>query len=154
MTNGYRNERVAKSTTFGIGAFPMQTITTFLMFNGKAEEAINFYVSLFPNAELKSISRYTENEGGLAGTVRHAVFLLRGQQFMAIDSVGHGFTFTPAMSLFVSFDSESELDKVYSGLSDAGQILMPLDTYPFSEKYAWLNDKYGVSWQLTLKGLG
>jgi len=128
----------------------MNNITIFLMFEGKAEEAMNFYASLFTDSAIKSISRYGENEGGPAGTVRHAVFALNGQEFMCIDSfVKHGFTFTPAMSLFVKLDAESELDKLYAALSEGGQILMPLDAYPFSKKYGWVNDKYGVSWQLT-----
>ena len=129
----------------------MNNITIFLMFEGKAEEAMNFYTSLFTDSAIKSISRYGENEGGPAGTVRHAVFALNGLEFMCIDSfVKHGFTFTPAMSLFVRLDAESELDKLYAALSEGGQILMPLDAYPFSKKYGWVNDKYGVSWQLTL----
>ena len=129
----------------------MRNITTFLMFEGKAEEAMNFYTSLLTDSAIKSISRYGENEGAPAGTVRHAVFALNGQEFMCIDSpIKHGFTFTPAMSLFVSMDTESELDKLYAALSEGGQILMPLDAYPFSKKYGWVNDKYGVSWQLTL----
>jgi predicted 3-demethylubiquinone-9 3-methyltransferase (glyoxalase superfamily) len=129
----------------------VRKITTFLMFEGKAEEAMNFYISLFADSAIKSISRYGENEGGPAGTVRHAVFVINGQEFMCIDSfVKHGFSFTPAMSLFVGLDDESELDKLYAALSEGGQILMPLATYPFSKKYGWVNDKYGVSWQLTL----
>jgi predicted 3-demethylubiquinone-9 3-methyltransferase (glyoxalase superfamily) len=129
----------------------MHKITTFLMFDGKAEEAMNFYISLFAGSEIKSISRYGENEGGPVGAVRHAMFALNGQEFMCIDSVvTHGFSFTPAMSLFVSLGIESELDKLYAALSEGGQILMPLAAYPFSKKYGWINDKYGVSWQLTL----
>jgi len=129
----------------------MNNITIFLMFDGKAEEAMNFYLSLFTDSAIKSISHYGENEDGPAGTVRHAVFALNGQEFMCIDSfVKHGFTFTPAMSLFVRLGAESELDKLYAALSEGGQILMPLDAYPFSNKYGWVNDKYGVSWQLTL----
>jgi predicted 3-demethylubiquinone-9 3-methyltransferase (glyoxalase superfamily) len=128
----------------------MNNITTFLMFDGKAEEAMNFYISLFADSTIRSISRYGENEDGPAGTVRHAVFALNGQEFMCIDSVvKHGFTFTPAMSLFVRLDAESEIDKLYAGLSEGGMILMPLDAYPFSKKYGWVNDKYGVSWQLS-----
>jgi predicted 3-demethylubiquinone-9 3-methyltransferase (glyoxalase superfamily) len=129
----------------------MNNITTFLMFDGKAEEAMNFYISLFTDSAIKSISRYGENEGGPVGTVRHAVFALNGQEFMCIDSVvKHGFTFTPAMSLFVGVDTESELDNLYAALSEGGQVLMPLGAYPFSKKYGLVNDKYGVSWQLTL----
>lgn len=129
----------------------MPKITTFLMFDGKAEEAMNFYISLFSDSAIKSISRYGENEGAPAGSVRHAVFAINGQEFMCIDSsVKHGFSFTPAMSLFVGLDAESELDTLYAALSEGGQIFMPLAAYPFSKKYGWVNDKYGVSWQLNL----
>ena len=129
----------------------MQKITTFLMFDGKAEQAMNLYVSLFADSAIKSISHYGGNEEGPAGTVRHAVFSLNGQSFMCIDSaVQHGFTFTPAMSLHVTCATESEIDKPYTALSQGGQVHMPLGAYPFSKKYAWLSDQYGVSWQLML----
>jgi predicted 3-demethylubiquinone-9 3-methyltransferase (glyoxalase superfamily) len=129
----------------------MQRITTFLMFDGKAEEAMNFYISLFADSEIKSISRYEENQGGAKGSVLHAVFSLNGQQFMCIDSsVKHQFTFTPAISLHVMCDTEEEIDNMFAGLSLGGEILMPLDTYPFSKKYGWVKDRFGVSWQLML----
>jgi len=131
----------------------MQKITTFLMFEGKAEEAMSFYMSLFPDSEIKSISRYEDDDSGPAGTVRHATFSLNGQLFMCIDSpVNHGFTFTPAMSLYVTCETESEIDTLAAKLSEGGQVLMPLAAYPFSRKFTWLNDRYGVSWQLTLAG--
>ena len=129
----------------------MQKIAPFLMFEGKAEEAMRFYLSLFPDSEIKSISRYGENEAGPAGTVQHALFSLNGHLLMCIDSfVKHGFTFTPAMSLHVTCSTESEIDRFFVKLSDGGQTLMPLDAYPFSKRYAWVNDRYGVSWQLML----
>ena len=112
---------------------------------------MNLYISLFADSAIQSISRYGENEEGPAGAVRHAVFSLNGQSFMCIDSaVKHDFTFTPAMSLHVTCAAESEIDKLYAALSQGGQVFMPLDVYHFSEKYAWLSDQYGVSWQLTL----
>lgn len=129
----------------------MQKITTFLMFDGKAEEAMTFYMSLFPDSGIRSISRYAEGEAGPAGTVQHALFSLSGQEFMCIDSIAkHGFTFTPAMSLYVTCETESEIDALFGKLSEGGQVFMPLDAYPFSKKFGWVNDKYGVSWQLTL----
>ncbi|MCU9614772.1 VOC family protein [Caldibacillus lycopersici] len=129
----------------------MTKITTFLMFEGRAEEAINLYTSVFHNSELKQISRYGANEDGPEGSVMQAVFTLNGQEFMCIDSfVHHSFSFTPSISLFVTFDKESELDRVYSTLSEGGSILMPLDSYPFSKKFAWISDKFGVTWQLSL----
>jgi len=129
----------------------MQKIVTFLMFNGKAEEAMSFYLSLFLDSEIKSISRYGENEAGPTGTVQHALFSLSGQLFMCIDSaVAHAFTFTPAMSLFITCNSAFEIDTLFAKLSEGGQTLMPLGAYLNSKKYAWVTDKYGVSWQLAL----
>lgn len=129
----------------------MQKITTFLMFEGKAEEAMNFYTSLFSNSRIVDISRYGAGEQGKEGTVMHATFSLNGQEFMCIDSfVSHGFTFTPSISLYVKCESEEEIDKVFAALSANGQVLMPLGPYPFSRKFGWLSDKFGVSWQLTL----
>lgn len=134
----------------------MQKVTTFLMFvgpvAGQAEEAITLYTSLFENSEIVHIQRRGPNEWGEAeGSVEHAVFTLNGQEFMAMDSsAGHTFNFTPSISLFVRCASEAEIDAVYAKLSEGGQVLMPLDEYPFSKKFCWLNDKYGVSWQLTL----
>ncbi|MGI8277459.1 VOC family protein [Bacillus mycoides] len=130
-----------------------QKITTFLMFEGKAEEAMNFYTSLFNQSEIVSISRYDENGPGKEGAVIHATFTLNGQEFMCIDSyVKHDFTFTPAMSLYVTCDTEEEIETVFNKLAQDGKVLMPLGSYPFSKKFGWLNDKYGVSWQLTLAG--
>ena len=130
-----------------------QKITTFLMFEGKAEEAMNFYTSLFNQSEIVSISRYDENGPGKEGTVIHATFTLNGQEFMCIDSyVKHDFTFTPSMSLYVTCDTEEEIETVFNKLAQDGKVLMPLGSYPFSKKFGWLNDKYGVSWQLTLAG--
>lgn len=128
-----------------------QKITTFLMFEGKAEEAMNFYTSLFDQSEIVSISRYDENGPGKEGTVIHATFTLNGQEFMCIDSyVNHNFTFTPAMSLYVICDTEEEIETAFNKLAEDGAVLMPLGAYPFSKRFGWLNDKYGVSWQLTL----
>jgi predicted 3-demethylubiquinone-9 3-methyltransferase (glyoxalase superfamily) len=129
----------------------MQKITTFLMFDGKAEEAMNFYTSLFKESAIINITRYGANEAGVEGTVQHAVFSLNGQEFMCIDTnAKHGFTFTPAMSLYIKCETEEEIDKLFEKLSQDGQVFMPLAPYPFSEKFGWVADKYGVSWQLTL----
>lgn len=129
-----------------------QKITTFLMFSGRAEEAMNFYTSVFDQSEIISITRYGANEVGKEGTVLHATFSLKGQVFMCIDSsVKHEFTFTPAISLYVTCDSEDEINRVFEKLSQDGRVLMPLADYPFSEKFGWVEDKYGVSWQLNLE---
>jgi predicted 3-demethylubiquinone-9 3-methyltransferase (glyoxalase superfamily) len=128
------------------------SITTFLMFEGKAEEAMNFYVSLFRNSRVIDITRYGPEGPGAEGSVLHATFSLNGQTFRCIDSpVKHGFSFTPSISLFAECGSESEIDALYAKLSQGGQVLMPLDAYPFSPRYAWLNDRFGVSWQIGLQ---
>lgn len=121
------------------------------MFTGQAEEAMKFYTSLFRNSEITNISRYGANQDGTEGSVQHASFTLNGQEFMAIDSnINHGFTFTPSLSVYVRCESEAEIDNAFSKLSEGGQIMMPLNRYPFSKKFAWVADKYGVSWQLSL----
>lgn len=131
--------------------YPHQKITTLLMFSGKAEEAMNFYVSAFDSSEIISITRYGANETGEEGSVLHAAFSLMGQVFICMDSnVQHKFTFTPSMSLSVSCDTEEEIDRVFAGLSEDGTVLMPLAAYPFSKKFGWVQDKYGVSWHLNL----
>jgi predicted 3-demethylubiquinone-9 3-methyltransferase (glyoxalase superfamily) len=128
-----------------------QKIKTFLMFSGNAEEAMNFYISLFDNSAIQEIRKYGPGEAGPEGTVVLATFSLDGQLFMCIDShVQHQFTFTPAISLYVDCLTELEIDNLFSKLSEAGQVLMPLSQYPFSPKFAWVADKYGVSWQLNM----
>jgi predicted 3-demethylubiquinone-9 3-methyltransferase (glyoxalase superfamily) len=129
-----------------------QKITTFFMFSGKAEEAMNFYTSLFDDSEIISITRYGTNDAGKEGTVLHAVFSLKGQEFMCIDSnVEHDFIFTPSMSLYVKCNTEEEINLIFEKLSVNGAVLMPLTEYPFSKRYGWVQDKYGVSWQLSLE---
>ncbi|MEU9479447.1 VOC family protein [Streptomyces sp. NPDC048191] len=128
-----------------------QKITTFLMFEGDAEEAMTFYVSLFDDAEVVRVTRHGAEGPGKEGTVQHATFSLAGQQFMCIDSpVQHGFTFTPAVSLFVQCESEAEIDRLYAALAERGTVLMPLGEHGFSARFGWVNDRFGVSWQLNL----
>ncbi|MEU2391673.1 VOC family protein [Streptomyces sp. NPDC007369] len=128
-----------------------QKITTFLMFEGRAEEAMAFYTSLFDDAEVIDITRYGAEGPGPEGSVQHATFALAGQRFMCIDSyVKHEFGFTPAVSLFVQCDSEDELDRLYAALAEQGAELMPVGDYGFSARFGWVNDRFGVSWQLNL----
>ena len=128
-----------------------QKITTFLMFEGGAEEAMNFYLSLFDDAEVVAITRYGAEGPGPEGSVMHATFALAGQQIMCSDSfVHHEFSFTPSVSLFVDCADEAELERLYAALSEKGAKLMPLGEYGFSRKFGWVNDRYGVSWQLNL----
>jgi predicted 3-demethylubiquinone-9 3-methyltransferase (glyoxalase superfamily) len=126
-------------------------VSTHLMFDGVAEEAMNFYVSLFGGSKIVSVERYGPGEQGPDGTVKVATFILCGREFICIDSpIKHEFTFTPSMSLFVDCESEAELEEVFSRLSTGGQVLMPLDNYGFSTKFGWVKDRFGPSWQLNL----
>ena len=131
----------------------MQKITPFLWFDDKAEEAVNFYVSIFKNSKIGNIARYGEAGAGVSGrpkgTVMTVAFHLNGQEFTALNG-GPLFKFTEAISFFVYCKTEHDVDELFKKLSHNGEILMPLDKYPFSEKYAFLKDKFGVAWQLTL----
>ncbi len=126
-------------------------ICPFLMFEGKAEEAINFYVSLFPGASVQKLVRYGENQAGPAGSVMKATFTIAGQTVMCTDSVvKHDFSFTASFSFLVECKSEEEIGLLYQALSAHGSTPMPLGEYGFSRKFAWVNDRFGVSWQLNL----
>ncbi|MFC6633072.1 VOC family protein [Microbulbifer taiwanensis] len=128
-----------------------RTVTPFLMFEGAAEEAMNFYLSLFVDSEILSIDRYGRSEPGAEGSVRLAEFRLGGQRFKCIDSpLGHEFSFTPSFSIYVDCEDVVELERAFAKLAEGGEVLMPLDNYGFSEKFGWTNDRFGVSWQLNL----
>lgn len=129
----------------------MEKVTPFLMFEGNAEEAMNYYTSLIEESKITSIARYGADGPGKEGSVIMATFTLKGQEFMCIDSyVQHEFTFTPSYSTFLTCSSEQEIDDLFENLSEGGSILMPLGDYSFSKKFGWIEDKFGVSWQLTL----
>lgn len=126
-----------------------RSVSTFLMFDGVAEQAMSFYVSLFERSEIRRVERWASGEQGREGSVKRAEFALAGHALIAFDSpVKHAFTFTPAMSLFVECETEAELDRAYAQLSAGGKVLMPLDDYGFSKKFGWVDDRFGVSWQL------
>lgn len=126
-------------------------VTPFLMFTGRAEEAMTFYTSLLPDSRIESLERIGPGEDGPEGGVRLATFTLGGRRYMCIDSPPvHDFTFTPSISLFVTSEDEAEVDRLYEALVADGEVLMPLQAYPFATKFAWINDRFGVSWQLSL----
>ena len=134
----------------------MQKTITSLMFVGdqcgKAEEAIKFYTLLFENSEVKNIEYFKAGDTqGKEGTVKHCLFTIDGLEYMAMNSsLGHKFTFTPSISIYVKCENEYEIDTLFDKLSKNGQVFMPLNKYPFSDKFGWLSDKYGISWQLNL----
>jgi len=120
--------------------------------HGKCEEAINFYCSIFDGARVVAIDRYGPGGGEPEGTVRFARFELCGQRVQAIDSAApHQFTFTPAISLWIDCASVDEIDRVADALAaDGGSFLMPIGNYGFSDRFAWVADRFGVTWQLNL----
>ena len=122
------------------------------MFVGdQAEEAITLYTSLFKGGVVTSVERYGPDEGEPEGSVKSALFTLNGIEYMAMDSsLDHQFAFTPSMSLFIECESLVEVDTIYQALSEGGNELMPIDNYGFSSRFGWLNDRFGVSWQINL----
>lgn len=121
----------------------MQTITPFLWFDGRTEEAMNFYVSIFKNSRILGVTRCGEKGPGPKGTVMSATFELDGQAFMALNG-GPMFTFSPAISFFVNCDTQEEVDNLWDKLSDGGE----------KQRCGWLRDKFGVSWQIVPAVLG
>jgi len=131
----------------------VRDLVPFLMFcgdqHGKAEEAVTWYCSIFPDSRILRLDRYGPDEDQPEGTVRSASFELGGKPMMAIDSAGpHHFTFTPAISMWVECSSSAEIERLSAALSDGGSALMPLGDYGFSRQFCWVADRYGVTWQL------
>ena len=128
-----------------------RTVSTQLMFDGQAEEAMALYVSVFKGT-VEGIERYGPGEPGHDGSVKRAEFTLGGHRLACIDSPAkHAFTFTPSASLFVECEDESEFVAAFEALAAGGSVLMPPSNYGFSTKFGWLNDRFGVSWQLNLR---
>src|SRR3979411_3192732 len=121
----------------------MQKITPFLWFDDKAEEAMNFYVSIFKNSKVGKVTRYGDAGPGPKGSVMSATFQLEGQDFYALNG-GPQFTFTPAISFFVNCETQQEVDELWEKLSAGGR----------KDRCGWLQDKYGLSWQIIPSALG
>lgn len=115
----------------------MQKITPFLWFDTQAEEAANFYISVFKDGKIVSVSRYGEAGPGPKGSAMSVVFEIEGQQFYAVNGGPH-YTFTPAISPFVNCESQEEVDALWEKLCDGGR----------PNRCGWLTDKYGLSWQI------
>lgn len=131
----------------------MQKITPFLWFDNQAEEAVEFYKSVFKNSKREKSTHYNEASSNASGQPKGSVmtvpFQIYGQNFIALNG-GPIFKFNPSVSFFVNCKTVGEVEKLWDKLSVGGKALMPLDKYHFSEKYGWIEDKYGVSWQLIL----
>jgi len=121
----------------------MQKITPFLWFDGRAEEAMNFYVSVFKNSKVVSVSRCGEGGPGPKGTAMSVKFQLDGQEFFGLNG-GPQFSFSPAISFFVNCETQPEVDELWEKLSEGGK----------KERCGWLKDKYGLSWQIIPTVLG
>jgi len=121
----------------------LQKITPFLWFDDKAEEAMNFYVSIFKNSKIGTITRCGEGGPGPKDSVMTATFQLEGQEFMALNG-GPMFTFSPAISFFVNCETQQEVDELWDNLSAGGE----------KQSCGWLKDKFGVSWQIIPAALG
>src|SRR5438046_7645780 len=114
-----------------------QKITTFLWFNDNAEEAVNFYTSIFKNSKIVTVARYGETGPGPKGTVMTVHFQLEGQEFIALNG-GPQYQFTPAISLLVNCETQEEVDELWRKLTAGGQEV----------QCGWLQDKFGLSWQI------
>lgn len=134
----------------------MQKITPHLWFDDQTEEAARFYTSVFENARLGTVARYPDAGQEIhekeAGTVMTVDFELEGHRFTALNGGSH-FAFTPAISFFVTCETEAEVDRLWQELSDGGTALMELGPYDWSDKYGWVADRYGLSWQISLGNL-
>lgn len=138
-----------------------QKITPTLWFDDKAEEAMKFYVSVFPNSKINFVKRWTEEMSlpDIAikpGTIKIASFNLDWMQFYAFDA-GPAFQFNPSVSFYVVFETVAEVNEVWNKLAEGGEVLMALDKYDWSERYGWIKDRFGVSWQIMkdeLKNVG
>ncbi|MBB5437648.1 putative 3-demethylubiquinone-9 3-methyltransferase (glyoxalase superfamily) [Pedobacter sp. AK017] len=129
-----------------------QQVTPFLTFQeNNAEQAMNFYISLFENSGIIEVQRYGNDGPGKEGTIMKAIFELNGKEFICSDSfIKHHWNFTPAISNWVECRNETELVDLFSKLAENGKVMMPLDDYGFSEKFGWIADQFGISWQLNL----
>ena len=121
-----------------------QKITPHLWFDKEAKEATKLYTSLFENSKITNITTLHNTPSGDADIVS---FTLSGQSFMAI-SAGPYFKFNPSISFHVKFKTKDDVDEMWKKLSKGGKVLMELGKYPFSEMYGWIQDKYGLSWQI------
>ncbi len=121
------------------------------MFEGHAEEAMKHYAALIPDTRITRLDRWGPAGPGKEGTVYHGVISIAGRDFRTFDSPApHGFTFTPSVSIYLDCADEAELERIYAGLLEGGAALMPIGAYGFSRRFGWVNDRFGVSWQINL----
>jgi len=130
----------------------MTTARPFLMFQGNAKEAIDYYVDNLDFVELRSLEIYREDEGGKVGTVKSALLKIDGIEYYVKDNpVEQPFDFTPSFSIFITADTIFEQEQIFNKLKRKGMILMPNGEYGFSRAYGWCIDQFGLSWQVSVK---
>ena len=129
-------------SAYGKESNEMQKITPCMWFDDQAEEAVNFYISIFRDSKILNVTRYGDAGPGPKGEVMYIMFQIEGQEFMALNGGPH-FSFTPAISFFVNCETQEEVDELWEKLVDGGE----------EEQCGWLKDKYGVSWQIIPSGL-
>ncbi|MBI3311344.1 VOC family protein [Serratia quinivorans] len=128
----------------------MSHVSTFVMFQGDAQPAIDLYSELFTGFRVQQLVHFDESDGG-PRRVKHATIDFERHNLVFIDSpVSHDFSFTPAVSLHVNLATEAELERIFARLAEGGEVLMPIDDYGFSARFGWLNDRFGLSWQLNV----
>jgi predicted 3-demethylubiquinone-9 3-methyltransferase (glyoxalase superfamily) len=127
-------------------------LRTFLTFQGGvASSALDLYRDAFDDFELIEVDHYRAGEQGPEGTIKVARFRLAGSELSCADSpIDHAWGFTPAVSLWIDCDDDTELQRLFDRLSDGGVVYMPLDDYGFSSRFGWVGDRFGVTWQLNL----
>ena len=124
-------------------------VTPFLMFQGDGAEALDFYLATLPDSRLDSVERYGAGDAGPEGGLKRARFTVGGQSVMCFDSpVKHAFAFTPSFSFWIECPSTDDVRTLSAALAADGAELMPVGEYGFSTLFAWVSDRFGVSWQL------
>ena len=141
-----------KSQKSGLSESSNGELATFLTFqNNDAEEAMNFYVGLFENSKITDVQKHGKDGPAKEGSIFVARFELNGSKFACSDSyIKHEWDFTPGVSIWVSCTSDEEIEKLFAKLSKGGQVMMPLNNYGWSQKFGFVEDRFGVSWQLNL----
>jgi predicted 3-demethylubiquinone-9 3-methyltransferase (glyoxalase superfamily) len=132
----------------------MKSAIPFLVFtNCKAVKALTLYSSLFEDTKIENIVHWgKDGSGGPEGTIQSAIFTIKDISVRVMDSEGHAYGFTPAFSFFVTCDDEAEIRKAFEGLAEGGKVYMELGEYPFAKLFCWVEDKFGLSWQLFFEG--
>ncbi|UNK26902.1 VOC family protein [Serratia plymuthica] len=128
----------------------MSQVATFILFQGNAQQAIDLYRGLFSSFKVQQLLHYDETPDGQRRIKQASIDFDRQHLVFSDSPVSHDFSFTPAVSLHVNLATEAELERVFARLAEGGEVLMPLDDYGFSARFGWLNDRFGLSWQLNV----